>query len=367
MPGKMQPTKPTEPSCEAQVPDVLPGPGPASSSSVVKCIGVVTLYIFVSASLINFNKYLMHKDRFPFALALTTFHMITTSVLCSILYCIKPSLYPTMAKTEGKRLTLLRWFIPLGLLISIGLSCSNKAYSFCTVAFLQMMKESNVAVVFGLAALAGLQQCTRSKLFVLAWILLGAFLAVRGEVHFVWIGFLIQIASQFGECGKTVLAEWIMNDGCKLDPLTFTMFQAPICLSILLVMTGLTWDHQVATQLKVWWPVLLPNACLAFSLNVMAAVVIKEYSAVTFMLIGLLKDMIIVCGCAVFLGELVVWQQFMGFAICLGGVAFWSLMRIDPSSSHVKNLQDALGEPAHAEKSELKQLLAKMRPAAAGP
>jgi len=338
--------------------DLLDSPG-LTAASIFKCLGLCSLYIAFSACLIQYNKYLMHKDRFPYAMALTTCHMTTTLICCNLLYWVKPSLYPAMKTTEGQRIRLLRWFVPLGFLFALGLACSNKAYQFCDVSFLQFMKEANIAIVFGLGSILGLQECTRSRLFVLAWILLGASMAVRGEVHFVWLGFLVQACSQVGECGKTVLGEWMMRGTLKLDPLTYTMFMAPICLSILIVMTGLTWEHEIATRFQEWWHVLLPNACLAFCLNVIVAVVIKECSAITFILTGLVKDILIVLGSVFFLGEVVVRQQLLGFAFCLGGIAFWSHMRIDPDSSLVKGLQVKLGELGQGEKGEMKQLLAR--------
>merc|ERR1719217_1885178 len=137
--------------------------------------------------------------------------MLMTLFCCNVLYWIRPSLFTAMASTEGHRVKLLRWFVPLGCLFAVGLSCSNKAYLYCNVAFLQFMKEANVALVFGLGVFVGIQECSRSKLFVLAWILLGAFMAVHGQVEFVWVGFLVQALSQLGECGKTVLGEKIMQ------------------------------------------------------------------------------------------------------------------------------------------------------------
>lgn len=302
----------------------------------------------------------MHKDHFPFAMALSSCHMSMTLLCCNLLYWIRPSLFPAMSKTSGQRHRLLRWFVPLGFLFALGLVCSNRAYLYCDVAFLQFMKEANVAVVFGLGSIVGLQECTRSRLFALAWILFGACMAVRGEVHFIWLGFLVQGLSQLGECGKAVLGEWIMRgSSLKLDPLTYNMFMSPICLSMLLVMTGLTWEHEMAVRFKEWWPLLVPNACLAFMLNVIVAMVIKECSAITFVLAGLVKDMFIVLGSVLLFGELVVHQQFFGFAVCLMGISFWSYMKINPDSPLVRSLQITLGEAGEAQKSELKQLLAR--------
>jgi hypothetical protein len=300
----------------------------------------------------------MHKDRFPYAVALTSSHMAMTWLLCNFLYWAKPSLYPSIARTEGQQLRLLQWFVPLGFLFAIGLSCSNKAYLYCSVAFLQFMKESNVALVFIMGCLVGLQQCTRSRLFVLVWIVLGAYIAVHGEAHFIWLGFGLQLISQVAECAKTVLGEMVMKGGLKLDPLTYTRCMSPICLGLLLVATAATWEHDIGVRLKEWWPLLLPNACMAFALNVTAAVIIKECSAMTFMLTGLVKDMIIVLASAGIFGELVVPQQYLGFVICLTGILFWSHMRMDPDSPAVRTFKMTLGEEK-GDAGEISHLLKK--------
>lgn len=361
MPGQH---KPEQRSGQQAPPEHAPEPVVAAEevqsqglavSFIFKGLGLAATYIFVSALLIQFNKYLMHKDRFPYAVALSACHMAMTLFWSIFLFWMKPSMYSAMPQTEGRRTSLLRWFLPLGWLFAIGLIGSNKAYQYCNVAFLQFMKEANVVVVFALGSLIGLQQCTRSRFVVLVWILFGACMAIRGEVQFVWFGFVVQTISQLGECGKTVLGEWIMRESSlKLDPLTYTMFMSPVCLSILVVMTALTWEHEITVRLAQWWHLLLPNACLAFLLNVMVAMIIKECNAVSFMLIGLVKDMVIVLASVLLFGELVVREQLYGFAVCLGGILFWSYMRIEPKSPIVRAFQIALGEINHPdEKTEL--------------
>eukprot|EP00930_Biecheleria_cincta_P013271 TRINITY_DN11919_c0_g2_i1.p1 TRINITY_DN11919_c0_g2~~TRINITY_DN11919_c0_g2_i1.p1 ORF type:complete len:215 (+),score=30.09 TRINITY_DN11919_c0_g2_i1:98-646(+) len=77
-------------------------------------------YITVSASLITFNKYLMHEDRFPYARALTATHMLVTSSMSIILYSIMPSLYPTMGKAKENWRTLMKYLIPPRIAFRLG-------------------------------------------------------------------------------------------------------------------------------------------------------------------------------------------------------------------------------------------------------
>lgn len=309
---------------------------------MMKTIFLSTAYIVISAGLINFNKFLVHEGRFPHAMALTSIHMMVSWLGASLLYVCCPTLFPAMPKCEGRKTEVIKYFVPLGLMFAVSLFSSNQAYLYCTVAFLQFMKEANIVLVFVLSCLGGLQVADRSKVLVLCWILAGSLLAVQGEIHFVLFGFLIQGLSQFAECGKNVFGEWILSKSeLRLDPLTYTMFMAPMALMVLLTGLLFTGHMQMFQDFLVWWPYLIPNGMLAFVLNVTIAKLIKDCSTVTFILAGLIKDMFIVSTSALVFGDPISMQQIIGFMACLCGIAAWSKLKLDPIAH--KAMQHALG------------------------
>merc|ERR1712039_720144 len=110
----------------------------------------------------------------------------------------------------------------------------------------------------------------------------------------------------------------------KLDPLTYTMLVSPVCLGVLLIGSAITWQPSVATDFAKMWPFLIPNACLAFVLNVWIAMVIKETSAVGFILTGITKDIALVVFSSVFFHDSVTSKQWIFFSVTLSGVFFWS-------------------------------------------
>jgi len=310
-------------------------------SSVLRTAVLCIVYILVSAVLIEYNKFLMRPDRFPHAMALACVHMFSTFVLCNAYYQIRPDSYPAMQQTEGKRLQLLVWFCPLAVLFAIGLYCSNQAYVYSSPAFLQFMKEGNLVLVFVLSCAVGLQLCTRARFVNVVWILVGASMSVGGQVDFVLAGFVYQFISQFGECGKNVMGDWMMKSHLKLDALTYTMFLSPMCLVVLLIGAALTWEAEILTDFAAQWMYLIPNGCLAFTMNVAVSMLIKECSALAFVLAGLVKDAVIVVLGALYMGEIVVEQQYVGFVVCLTGVFFWSYCRVDPHAPAVIYFQRA--------------------------
>ncbi|CAK0907673.1 unnamed protein product [Prorocentrum cordatum] len=318
--------------------------GGFSLAQVLKTLALCTGYIALSGGLINFNKYLMHKGRFPHPMALTAMHMFASLLLTSIVLLVRPSAMPSVEACKGKVGQLYKYLAPIGVLFAIMLYGSNRAYLYCSVAFLQFMKEANVVLVFTFSALAGLQFFNRQRVVVIAWVILGSSLCVHGELNFVFIGFMLQGVSQLAECARAVVAEVVLTGSeFKLDPLSYTFFMAPVCLLVLGIGNMITWDHSVITDLAVWWPYLIPNACLAFCLNVMIAQVIKETSAVGFIITGVVKDIALVVFSSVVFHDSITANQWLSFSITLSGVFFWSFMKVFPDHAAVQTFEKILG------------------------
>merc|ERR1719491_1363476 len=105
---------------------------------------------------------------------------------------------------------------------------------------------------------------TRVRLVVVAWIVASSMLCVGSELHFVIIGFALQLMSQVAECTRVVLGEFVLSGASlRLDPLTYTMFAAPTCLGVLLLGNIITWDVEVVPRAIQMWHLLLPSMLLA--------------------------------------------------------------------------------------------------------
>jgi len=295
-------------------------------------------YICVSAGLINFNKYMLDEARFPHALELTTVHMSMTTLYSLCLSSLVPSIYPSMSMSLEKKTTTLKYIAPMGLMFAIALFASNQAYQYCSVAFLQFCKEGNVAIVFILGCALGMQAFSWKKLAILSVVMCGCSLCVDGEINFVLIGFLLQISSQLMECGKNLIGEMVMSGaGMKLDPLTFVFWQAPCSLIPLLAATCFTTQPQVLVDLKANLPLLLANASLAFMLNVLIALTLKKLSALAFVIIGLVKDIVIVVASSAMFGDPISKMQQLGFAVTLFGVSLWANLKLQEQATKAKS------------------------------
>jgi len=323
-----------------------------SMKSILTGILFCTLYIVISGVLINYNKFLM--KRFPYPLELTSMHMSCSWVLSMVLYCVFPSAFPAMERLEGRKLELMKYFLPLGCFFSIALYTSNKAYLYCGVAFLQFMKESNVVLIFLLSCAVGLQKMDRVKGAIVLWVLAGSTLCVDGEVNFVLVGFLVQGTSQLAECCKNVLGEFIMSGtDFKLDPLSYTMFMAPMALAFLLIGVLFTWESDIVPAAQANWHYLVPNALLAYCLNVTIAAVLKNCSAMGFILAGMVKDIVIVVVSSYIFGDTITKSQYTGFTVALGGVTAWSMIKLAPNGHVARFMGNLLCVPQVEPKEKL--------------
>ncbi|CAE8635952.1 unnamed protein product [Polarella glacialis] len=283
----------------------------------------------ISTTLITFNKYMMQPGHFPHAMPLTAIHMSFTFALALSLYNVAPSLYPTMETSRRNWKSVLTYIAPLGMMFAISLLCSNQAYLYSSVAFLQFCKMGNVALVFAMSCAVGVQTFSWPKVLVLSVILSGLSICAEGEINFLWIGFLLQICSQLADCTKNLIGEVVMSGaGLKLDVMTYVTFQAPCSLAPLLVGVFVTWSPEVLTDFLAMWPLLLANAGLAFLLNVTIATLLKKLSTLTLIIIGTLKDMVTIASSSYLFGDEISHQQCAGVTVVLVGIAMWSHLKM---------------------------------------
>merc|ERR1719277_903115 len=106
---------------------------------------------------------------------------------------------------------------------------------------------------------------------------------------------------------------------------------------------------------------LVGNGCTAFAMQIAHAAFMKNSSAITFILTGVvMKDIVIVVCCAMFFGEELSPQQVIGFSLQLIGALVWSFLKTQPSGSPPPLPRGATGLIAAAHPSECEALKAEV-------
>merc|ERR1712019_154646 len=115
-------------------------------------------------------------------------------------------------------------FFPLGLLQTGNLVLANEAYRYCSVPFLQMMKETNMVLVYTASIGVHLEKFDSCRAALLLFILTSSMSFVIGDVTFSLRGFLLQGTAQTFDVTRIMLQSRLLQGSCKVDPLTVLLF-----------------------------------------------------------------------------------------------------------------------------------------------
>lgn len=326
---------------------------------VLNVLAVGVLHVGISVALILYNKYLMDADRFPFAVALSTIQMGSSLVMAGILCPLLPSLFPGLAILSARRFAgpeplsrpsgsgapLLKrkiasdslrglWvFIPIGLCSCCSLVCSNLAYKSATVSSLQFIKESLIICIYVLTIFSGLEAFKSRNAFVLALVSGCLTVAVLEQKHLVMAAAGLQLAATAAQALQAVLTGTLLTQerGHKADPLTMVLGSAPVVLLLLAPLTWMMWEHGMLLRMRLWWRALVGNAVLAFALQVVNAVTIRELTASGLTIVAVLKDVAIVGAAAMLLHESLSQVQILAFTGAIVGISVYSMFKLNPS------------------------------------
>jgi len=324
----------------------LQKPSSQSLTDIAKTLLLSALVISMSVSQISFNNYLMKPGRFPFAVTLVLIHMVFSSASASLLFIVAPSWFPSLTDPARKvvmdRNFVLRKVTPISVFFAASLVLTNMAYLHLSVAFLQMVKESGVILVYFFSILAALEAFTLRQCSILGLLLIGTALAINGELHFSAVGFCIQGSALLCDCSRVVLQGVLTSGGGrKLDPLSYILATSPLCMMLLALVFSVATriytfergSHMAvpsASDFAGWWPLLIANATLAFMLNLGIAALIRYTSPMAFVLCQVVKDVLTVLLSTVILQQTISKMQAVGFGIQVLACLMWGIVKVRP-------------------------------------
>ena len=166
----------------------------------------------------------------------------------------------------------LRAIVPIGVLYSASLVCSNQVYLYLSVAFIQMLKAGAPMAVLITTWAFGVSNPKLNVLVNVLIIVTGVALASFGEIKFIWIGFFFQMGGIVFEAIRLVLIQILLSgEGQKMDPLVSLYYYAPVCALMNLIVAAANPNELPAFVMADFWRVgpfvMLANAGVAFFLN----------------------------------------------------------------------------------------------------
>ncbi|KAL9026787.1 MAG: hypothetical protein Q9196_004598, partial [Gyalolechia fulgens] len=222
----------------------------------------------------------------------------------------------------------LQAIVPIGVLYSLSLVCSNVPYLYLSVAFIQMLKgTAPVAVFLALCSLrlSTLTIRTTCDLLVIAF---GIVLASLGEVRFHVNGFVYQIGAIVFEAYRLALTQKILSDEkYKMDPLVSLYYFAP-CSAGMIAAMGVLGEWRTIRWEELgdvgWW-LWAANGIVAMGLNVAGVFLIGKTSSLVLTLCGVLKNIFIIGASVVIWDTVVTPMQILGNGIAMVGLLRYKL------------------------------------------
>ncbi|OIW29613.1 TPT-domain-containing protein [Coniochaeta ligniaria NRRL 30616] len=311
---------------------------PSSPEDAVRDAGVhpaffIVSWIFFSNCTILLNKWLIDTAGFRYPILLTTWHLLFATLATQLLARTTTLLSARHSVPLTGRL-YLRAVIPIGLVYSASLVCSNLTYLYLSVAFIQMLKAAAPVAVLFVAWVWGVENPTLRRVLNVCVVVLGVVLASVGEVAFSWTGVMYQIGGIGFEAMRLVMVQVLLSEdkgdgrkGASMDPLVGLYYFAPVCAVMnMLVAAMVEWPRfDPADVGRAGWGMLFLSGVVAFMLNVASVFVIGKTSGLAMCLTGILKNILLVIASVVIWKTAITPLQFVGYGIACFGLVYYSL------------------------------------------
>ncbi|KAM0328528.1 hypothetical protein ACHAQA_004935 [Verticillium albo-atrum] len=313
---------------------------PVSSGRSLHPAFFIGAWIFFSNSTILFNKWLLDTAGFKYPVILTCWHLVFATIATQLL-ARTTSLLDSRHQVKMTGRTYLRAVVPIGLLYSGSLVCSNLVYMYLSVAFIQMLKAgAPVAVLFASWAFR-VADPELNTLYNILFIVAGVALASFGEIEFSIVGFMFQIAGIIFEAVRLVMIQVLLKgdeSAQKMDPLVSLYYYAPVCAVTNFLVAAIaefpTFEYEDLQ--RTGYSILFLNASVAFGLNVASVFLIGKTSSLVMTLTGILKNILLIGVSVLIWNTSVSGLQCFGYSLALFGLVIYST-GLDQMKTHAIN------------------------------
>ncbi|KAK1969335.1 triose-phosphate transporter [Colletotrichum sublineola] len=289
----------------------------------------IASWILFSNLTILFNKWLLDTAGFKYPVILTCWHLVFSTLATQIL-ARTTSLLDGRHKVRMTSRIYLRAIVPIGLLFSGSLVCSNLAYLYLSVSFIQMLKSAAPVAVLLTSWIWGVVNPSVNTFYNILLIVVGVGLASFGEIEFSLVGFVFQMAGIVFEAVRLVMIQVLLKgdeNAQKMDPLVTLYYYAPVCAVMnLFVACGSEFKvFQMQDLYRTGFPMLLLNAAVAFMLNVSSVFLIGKTSGLVMTLTGILKNIFLIFASITIWHTSITFMQLFGYSIALFGLVVYSI------------------------------------------
>ncbi|KAG2440748.1 hypothetical protein HXX76_003605 [Chlamydomonas incerta] len=245
------------------------------------------------------------------------------------------------ARTMTRRLPWSEYFrmvVPNGITTGLDIGFSNKSLVFINLSFYTMCKSTVPVFLLFFAFIWGIEKPNWELMAVVLVIVSGLALLVRGETKFNMLGFgLVMTASCLSGLRFTltqVLLHGHQSSAALGGPLEVLEMLTPV-MSVTVLLFSLAWEElwvvlpgspyfETAERTLLTALVIAAGAIIAFLMVWTEYQVIKETSALTFMIAGTVKEVVTVLAAILIMGDELTLVNSMGLVIVIVGVLLFN-------------------------------------------
>lgn len=290
----------------------------------------VAIWIFLSFTVIVFNKYILDKSMYnwPFPISLTMIHMC----FCSALAVAIVKVFKLVEPIEMTNEMYISSIVPIGALYSLSLWFSNSAYVFLSVSFIQMLKALMPVAVYSIGVSLKKETYKGETMGNMLAISFGVAIAAYGEAKINTWGVMLQLGAVACEATRLVLIQILLTSkGIKLNPITSLYYVAPCCL----VFLSVPWVFVEYPSLKKgissfnldYMTFGMSSAC-AFALNLAVFLLIGKTSALTMNVAGVVKDWLLIAFSWSVIKDEVTVINLIGYGLAFLAVCYYNHLKL---------------------------------------
>ncbi|KAI8565597.1 hypothetical protein RHMOL_Rhmol03G0272500 [Rhododendron molle] len=324
------------------------GKGGALSEGVVRKIVVsytyVAIWIFLSFTVIVFNKYILDRKMFnwPFPISLTMIHM----AFCSSIAYLLVRVFRVVEPVSMSRDLYLKSVVPIGALYSLSLWFSNSAYIYLSVSFIQMLKALMPVAVYSIGVLLKKENFKSDTMANMVSISIGVAIAAYGEAKFDTWGVVLQLGAVGFEATRLVMIQILLTSkGITLNPITSLYYVAPCCL-VFLSVPWIFVEYPLLRETSSfhfdYW-IFGTNSLCAFALNLAVFLLVGKTSALTMNVAGVVKDWLLIAFSWSVIKDVVTPVNLLGYGVAFLGVAYYNHAKLQALKA--KEAQKKAGQP----------------------
>ncbi|GMH45347.1 hypothetical protein BSKO_13304 [Bryopsis sp. KO-2023] len=308
---------------------------------------LIVLWYFFSTSLSLFNKKLLGKEHgifgdegFPAPLLMTSVQFFCQYLLSRMVLDVG------MVKRESNKSEKRTWkeymrnVLPNGISTGLDIGFSNMSLQTISLSFYVMCKSTTPMFLLLFAFIWKIEKPSWSLAGVVLTICCGVLLLVHGESKFDLLGFFLVMSAACLSGLRWTLTQVLLQGKQKGEsqsgPLEVLQQLMPVMsVTVLIVSIFMeklvalpnsayfqTWEHGMISFLLLFF-----SAVLAFMMVWTEFKVIKETSALTFMIAGTLKEVVTVLAAVMLFGEDFGPVNAIGLAILIGGVSLYNFYK----------------------------------------